>query len=354
MLPGCAYIDKNWRFSSAAGVPASDPGLGKLALRTGRQYGAAVQSWQLNEPDFADALLREATMLVPERELKWDVLQPTQDTYDFSGYSRIADFAQKNRLDMRGHVLVWHHANPDWLAPELMRSRSRAEKILQTHIERVLEETSPHVKNWDVVNEAVDWYSKREDGLRQSVWLRALGPEYVALAFHMAHKANPDLTLTYNDYGMEQDTSEGRRKRQGILRLLERCRREKVPIHSFGLQSHLLANRPLAKAEFTDFLKGIRGMGLKIVITELDLNATRLSGRADDRLKIAQNYVRTYLDLVQKDEPVETLLTWGLTDRYTWLSKRNPEISGVLPLDGDYNRGPLWETLKEEWLSRGS
>jgi GH35 family endo-1,4-beta-xylanase len=44
------------------------------------------------------------------------------------------------------------------------------------------------------------------------------------------------------------------------------------------------------------------------------------------------------------------LLTWGLSDRYTWLRKDNPHLAGALPLDADLNRGPLWETLKTAWL----
>jgi GH35 family endo-1,4-beta-xylanase len=44
------------------------------------------------------------------------------------------------------------------------------------------------------------------------------------------------------------------------------------------------------------------------------------------------------------------LLTWGLSDRYTWLRQTQPDIAGALPLDADLNRGPMWVTLKERWL----
>jgi len=107
---------------------------------------------------------------------------------------------------------------------------------------------------------------------------------------------------------------------------------------------------PLAGGEFADFIKEVRSLGLKLYITELDLDIRKLTGGTEDKIKLAQHYVRTYLDAVQKDGPVEMLLTWGLSDRYTWLRKNNPHLAGALPLDADLNRGPLWETLKSAWL----
>jgi endo-1,4-beta-xylanase len=201
-----------------------------------------------------------------------------------------------------------------------------------------------------VVNEAVHPHSPRPDGLRSTLWLKALGPDYISLAYRIAHEADQGLTLVYNDYGTEHGDADGRRKRQCVLRLLEKCIKEGVPIHAFGLQSHLDAHRPLAGNEFTSFLKEVRALGLKIYITELDLNAMRLSGPINDRIKLAQNYVSTYLDMVQKDGIVDMLLTWGLSDRYTWLRGTYKDVAGALPLDREMRRNLLWYSLKKSWL----
>ena len=288
-------------------------------------------------------------MIVPETELKWDALRPSQNSFDFSGYHKLAHFAGTNNIRMRGHVLLWHSANPDWLKPALAR-RDKAERILEEHIFRVVGETSGVIRNWDVVNEAIHPHSTRADGLRQTLWLEALGPDYVAMAFRMAHEADSGLTLVYNDYGTENGDGDGNHKRQCILRLLEKCRMDKVPIHAFGLQSHLQAHKPLANGEFKSFLKEVRSLGLKVYVTELDLDVSHLNGRTDDKIKIAQKYVRSYLDLVQDGAPADMLLTWGLSDRYTWLHMLRPEVVGALPLDRDLNHGPLWETLVTGWL----
>jgi endo-1,4-beta-xylanase len=239
--------------------------------------------------------------------------------------------------------------NPEWLEPSLADA-NKAEKILHEHISRVVAKTAPVIRNWDVVNEAVDGDPRRADGLSDTLWLRALGPGYVALAFRMAHEADPGLTLVYNDYGTEWGNAEGDRKRRCILRLLEKCVADKVPVHALGLQSHLETQRPLGGRSFMFFLRDVRSLGLKVFITELDLHIAGRSGRSDDKIREAQGYVRRYLDLVQDDGEVSMLLTWGLSDRHTWLAMRYESVRGALPLDSDFNRGPLWTALAEAWL----
>ncbi|MBI3419288.1 MAG: endo-1,4-beta-xylanase [Proteobacteria bacterium] len=337
-LTGCQILSEE---------PVTGAGLGRLAARKNYLYGAAVQSRQFSNPRFAAALKREASLLVPEGELKWRAVHPHPDVFDFSGYRRIAAFAQANGMEMRGHVLVWHDANPPWLKHAL--TRKSAEGILKTHIQRVARETSPLIREWDVVNEAVHPLSTRADGLRPSLWLEALGPDYVSLAFHTTQEANPDLTLVYNDYGTEYGDGNGAARRRHILNLLQKLKHAGVPVHALGLQSHLQAHRPLGGQEFLNFLSEVRGLGLAVRVTELDLDVSHLPGRMDDRIKAAQNYVRTYLQMVQEGGAVNKLLTWGLSDRMSWLRRYVPGLRGMLPLDAQFQRGPMWRTLRDGW-----
>lgn len=328
------------------------PGLRVSAERRGRFYGAAAQSWQLEDRAFAQALAFEANMLVPENELKWDALRPSREVFDFHGYARLAAFAQAHGLAMRGHALVWHESNPAWLGGALKTaSRAEAEKILRDHIARVVLETKPHIAEWDVVNEALDPRSSREDGLRETLWLKALGQDYVALAFRAASEANPDLRLVYNDYGLERGDGYGEAKRRAALRLLDRLLARGVPVHGLGLQSHLRVDRPLGGQAFTDFLDRARCMGLEVSVTELDLRYGNLSGDSEDKDAYAQDYLRSYIELVQQGASLRTLLTWGLSDRYSWLRQDDEAARGMLPLDASLGRAAMWGTLRESWLA---
>src|SRR5262249_11298936 len=154
---------------------------------------------------------------------------------------------------MRGHTLVWHDANPAWLEGKL-GNRAAAEALLKMHIQRVVAHTSPFIKQWDVVNEAISPHSTRPDGLRDSVWLRALGPSYIPFAFRRANEADPSLELVYNDYGWKYGDGNGFYRRKHTLKLLEKLKKEKVPVHALGLQSHLKTHIPLGGQEFTHFL----------------------------------------------------------------------------------------------------
>ena len=324
-------------------------GLRNFADKRDRLYGAAVQSSELDDHDFASALEHEANLVVPENELKWDVVHPEVNRYDFSGYQKIARFAERYNMQVRGHCLVWHEANPSWLEPALTNVPI-AERILRDHIERVVQETATQVHNWDVVNEAIDPRADRGDFLRDTLWLRALGPDYIPLAYQIAHQARPRLTFVYNDFGLEHDDGAARAKRAGVLKLLERCRNQGTPIDTLGLQSHLQCHRPLGGREFSRFLSDVRGLGLKIAITELDLDVSLLTGSAEDKSKAAQTYVTTYLNLVEDGAELNMLLTWGLSDRYTWLLNNTDKGVGALPLQADLSRAPLWTTLKTVWL----
>jgi endo-1,4-beta-xylanase len=142
---------------------------------------------------------------------------------------------------------------------------------LRQHIKTVVGRYKGRVKQWDVVNEAIN------DGpglLRQSPWLRAIGEDYIAEAFRAAHEADPDAILIYNDYNIELDY-----KRPKALELLKKLISQKVPIDAVGIQCHWrIDNPPLAETE--EAIKQFSALGLKVMITELDIGVlpTRYQG----------------------------------------------------------------------------
>jgi endo-1,4-beta-xylanase len=323
-------------------------GLRQRAQSIGRHFGIATQSSFLSNQQFACAIAREANMLVPEGELKWRFVQPDDGAFDFSGYDKLQAFATQHGMTMRGHTLLWHRALPDW-ALERLNNRDRVEDMLATHINAVMKHTAPHITDWDVVNEAVRPEMRRIDGLRDSPWMHALGPYYIELAFTLAAAANPNARLVYNDFDFE--FAHSRKRRRSVLGLLEHLKKRNVPVHALGLQSHLACHRPLGGRDFTDFLREVRAMGIEVIVTELDVSTRKLTGSDTDIAQAAANYTRQYIDLLQHDAPLDTLLSWGLSSRYTYLRGKEP-IVAPLPLDADMQRLPLWHVLHNHWLGR--
>ena len=89
-----------------------------------------------------------------------------------------------------GHTLVWHSQTPKWVFQDEKGnpvSRKVLLKRMQDHIKTVVGHYKGRINSWDVVNEVMD-----EDGtLRQSPWLKIIGPDYIEKAFEYAHKADP-------------------------------------------------------------------------------------------------------------------------------------------------------------------
>jgi GH35 family endo-1,4-beta-xylanase len=75
-------------------------------------------------------------------------------------------------------------------------------QALTSHIVNVAGHYAGKVYCWDVVNEAVSDSSDPSEILKPTIWYPAL-PDYLDLAFHTAHAADPHAKLFYNDYSAE-------------------------------------------------------------------------------------------------------------------------------------------------------
>ena len=105
-----------------------------------------------------------------------------------------------------------------------------------------------------------------------------MGPDYIEIAFRAARKADPHALLTYNDYDVEYDNAEQEERREVILRLLRRLKGSGVPLDGVGIQAHIkaAASSTIGKG-LRDFMASVRGMGLQIFITEMDVNEDDLA-----------------------------------------------------------------------------
>jgi endo-1,4-beta-xylanase len=205
---------------------------------------------------------------------------------------------------------------------------------MRDHIHTVVGRYRGRVQSWDVVNEVLN-----EDGtLRQSLWLRIIGEDYIAKAFQFAHEADPQAELVYNDYSLEHEA-----KRRGAVALVKRLKEEGVPITGVGLQGHVSLSRPSVEEEAAT-IDAFGKLGMKVAISELDVDvlprATSDEG-ADVSLRAQQNAVldpynaglpdalqqqlaARYADLfrvyLQRRDVVNRITLWGVTDKDSWLN----------------------------------
>jgi len=342
--------------SLALPAQAQTASLRDLAAARGLIFGSAAASYELKDADFVTALTRDAAQLVPEYEMKRDVLQPEPGRYDFADMDRLFGFAGRNGLSVRGHTLVWYYANPPWLPP--MLAARRDEKLLTGHIQTVLKRYP--MASVDVVNEALapPGEEVRADGFRPSPWLDAFGPGYIDLAFHAARAADPKVRLVYNDWGFEQGAAENDRFRARSLRLLEGLLKRRVPIDAVGIQGHLSAfgNR-VDQHKLAAFLREIEARGLRILITELDVEDTGGPSDIATRDRAVADEARRFLDVVLASSATRAVLTWSLSDRYVdppdeWKLKLMGWRFRKTPYDAAMRKKPLWQALAQSFAAR--
>ncbi len=109
--------------------------------------------------------------------------------------------------------------------------------------------------------------------------------------------------------------------------------RHNVPLHGFGLEVHLKPWLPIAEKSYRRFLHNLADFGLKLHITEFDVNDRLLPASCADRDREVAASARNFLDLALDEKAVVTLITWGLSDRTSWMlhDKSGPRADRLSP-----------------------
>lgn len=334
-----AVAAAGWGCVRPGAQPSPAPTTLKDAFAGAFVVGAAINGRQFTGADVTgDALItRHFNTISPENVLKWESVEPRPGQFTFDAADRYVAFGERNGMAVIGHTLVWHNQTPRWVFEDgAGRPASRDTLIarMRSHIFAVVGRYKGRIRGWDVVNEAV-----AEDGtLRQSPWLRIIGPEYLAMAFQFAHQADPTAELYYNDFSVEAN-----RKRAGIVRLVRSLREQGVPITAIGMQEHQKLDWPTTGAIDSAIVE-LASTGLRLMVTEFDVDPLpsnrgqrtevveqelQRTGAPDPyraglpdsvQLTLARRYgeiVRVYL---AHRNVISRMTFWGVADGDSWLN----------------------------------
>jgi len=310
--------------------------------------GTCVGGGIASRPEYMDFARSQFNILTPENELKPDSVLDVEKSREasagdetaaavhFDAVKPILDYAMANGLKVHGHVLVWHNQTPEAFFHEGYQSDaplvSREVMLgrLENYISGIMaymEENYPGVvASWDVVNEAVD---DATGGLRDSMWLKVVGEDYLARAFELARKYAPEGTLLYyNDYNTAYQP-----KQDGIIKQLEALKQE-GNIDGYGFQMHNAVASPTVD-ELTAAVERVAALGLRLRVSELDITTD-----ANDEASFTRQ-AKVYADVMKllsaHAEQFEAVQFWGLTDSLSWRSSQYP-----LLFDGHRNPKPAF------------
>ena len=331
-----------WAAAASLAQAAAVP-LQLLAAEKGLLFGSCLAlKYFVQSPAYQQLFLAQCNISTPEVHMTWNSLSRQPGVYDFSSADSFVAFCVTNRLRVRGHTLLWHQALPAWVAPQLTAGNGQG--IMTDHIRAVAGHFAGKLHSWDVVNEVLDPGSNRPDGLRDSPWLRGCGVDYIEQAFRVTAAADPNALLVWNENYLEVSNGFGWAKRKAMLTLLDGILARGVPIHGIGIEAHLRADQAavLGDASYQTFLGELAHRGLKIIITELDVQDATLPADIGARDQAVAALYSKFLTASLQQPAVKAIVTWGLADSFTWIAGYRPRKDGlpVRPLPFDANFQP--------------
>jgi endo-1,4-beta-xylanase len=311
----------------------------KAAFKNDFLIGAALGEAEFTGRNTNAAALVQAQFdtISPENVLKWEVIHPKPDQYNFRLADQYVEFGQKNGMFIVGHTLVWHSQTPKWVFQDDKGNPVDRDTLLarmSNHIFTVVGRYQGKIGGWDVVNEVLN-----DDGtLRESPWKTIIGEDYLLKAYQFAHAADPQAQLYYNDYSLENEP-----KREGAIALIKKLQAQGVRIAAVGLQGHYKMDWPTPQ-QLDETISAFSKLGIKVTVTELDLDmlppatssqAAEVSmnfalraelnpytnGLPDSvQQKLVQRYADLFAVFVRHHDVVSRVTFWGVTDGDSWLN----------------------------------
>ena len=352
MLEKMRFLLYIWLVGSVY-VGAQNPiGLRAASFLRGLLFGAeSTVNYLRQDVDngaYTQTIKNNYQLVVIGNELKPMAIWKGENNYNFTDPDFIlgatpnsTGWAQENLMKIRGHNLVWakDKYTPRWLLKqEASITPDKAKQLLSDYIHTVVGRYRGKIPWWDVVNEAIDDTNNSNPlNIRDGFWFRKLGPDFIKYAFLFAQEADPSVQLYYNEYGLELFDS----KTAWTINLVNWLRSQGVTIHGVGLQWHIGVSNTITPGDrHYQAAQQLIDNKLDIMVTELDVGVPTDGGYPihPQDLQTQGDIYRSMLNYVLHFAPnCKAMLTWGFTDRYSWIPVASNYTSGAgLPFDWMY------------------
>ena len=292
--------------------------------------------------DYYDLLTTHFNIVTCENQMKPDHLGPREKggQYNWAPADKMVSEMLSSGIKVHGHALVWHNQTHAWMTegtPQQVR-----ENMIK-YINDILAHYKGKIFSWDVVNEAVlerinpgeqnhNWRTQLRSN---SGWFKALGADFIELAFRTARQADPDVQLYYNDYNLNNQRKavvvanmikelNGKYRAEGNSRNL---------IDGVGLQAHYSLTVRIEDVRST--IQRFVDLGIKVDISELDVEIRSVGGnnmgaRKDTPMNDVEQrqqalvYAQLFNLFKEFSGHIPRVTMWGMDDENSWKSFANP------------------------------
>jgi len=318
--------------------PSANPGtspasLRALAAKIGLRFGTALIPQDIETPSYAAIAASQFSVVTPGNGMKWQIVEPTQGTYDWSQADELVAFARANGQLVRGHTLLWHNQLPTWLTTGVANgsiTNAQLKQLLHNHIQVEVSRYRGRIWQWDVANEF--FLDANPSSINPNdFWISHLGPDIIPQAFRWAHQADPGALLFYNDYNIAGEDGTNA-KSDAVFAWLKQMLAQGVPINGVGDQGHLDTQYGFSGTQMTQDLQRYASLGLKVAITEADVR-TFVNNATD---QVPTDHLATFAQPDEFGQMLKACLAvrqcisftvWGFGDADSW-------VPGFLPARG--------------------
>jgi endo-1,4-beta-xylanase len=326
--------------------------LKELAAEKGLQIGSFASLKYLRERPYREILASQFEYVMADGEPNWLFegfeLRPARERFDFDHLDQVFAFAKQHDMPVRVQHLVWGEEKwlPQWLK-QGDYSRQELLVLLEQHIAVVAERYKGKVREYSVVNEAHS--RKLEKGGNRDWWGERLGTEYIDSAFHAARAADPDAVLILNDFGNESMSDI-----TGLIyTYVENALDKGVPIDAIGMQMHIDGATPPSKDEVMKTMRRFAELGLKVYVTEFDVNMHMVHETPVEESRIQAAIYRDMLEACLEVGPniCPNFGFLGLTDRQSWYRGIGIKDANPLLFTNLYHPKPAFFAVQEALMT---
>jgi endo-1,4-beta-xylanase len=324
-----------------------------LAAPVGLRIGTAATPFELDTGGYRQITGDQFSAVTPGNEMKWQVVEPTRGTYDWSAADRLVTFAQQHDQLVRGHTLVWHNQLPAWLTTGVSDgtiSDAQLRDLLHKHITDEVTHFKGKIWQWDVANEF--FTDSNPSGVNPNdFWVSHLGAGVLADAFRWAHQADPHALLFYNDYNIAGEDGSNA-KSDAVYAWVQQMRAQGVPIDGIGDQGHLDTQYGFP-TRMTDDLQRYADLGLKVAITEADVR-TFVNNATD---QVPTDHLATFAQPYEFSQMLKACLAvrqcisftvWGFGDANSWIPGFFTGEGYATIYDVNLNPKPAYTDLQQD------
>ncbi|WP_342768576.1 endo-1,4-beta-xylanase [Gryllotalpicola protaetiae] len=279
----------------------------------------------------------------------WGRFEQSEGAPDTARLRNTAQYLHDRGVSLKGHPLVWHTVQPDWL---LGRPLDEVERLQRERIRREVADFAGLIDTWDAINEVVIMPVFDNGDNAITPLARAKGRiAMIRMAFEEAQATNPRATLLLNDFDLSS----------AYECLIEGVLEAGIRIDAIGLQTHMHQGY-WGEDTMLAMVDRFARYGLPLHLTESslvsghlmppeirDLNDYRIPSwpsTEEGEARQADELARHYRSLVGHPQ-VEAITYWGITDAGAWLGAP----IGLVRADGSPKPGydALHSLIKDEW-----